>query len=133
MKDNFKQSAAEKSKYNKDVIVILQKCGVIDTDWMVCNYLPHWGCTQDKRQFATYDSATAHVTQAVKDGFAWSNTSIAVIPGGLTAILQSLDNDFIFVYRHHYRRVGDEWACKNPRLGLGSPSWWNQSWFYNPF
>ena len=20
-----------------------------------------------------------------------------------------------------------------PRLGLGSPSWWNQSWFYNPF
>ena len=18
------------------------------------------------------------------------------------------------------------------RLGLGSPSWWNQSWFYNP-
>ena len=18
-------------------------------------------------------------------------------------------------------------------LGLGSPSWWNQSWFYNPF
>ena len=19
-----------------------------------------------------------------------------------------------------------------PRLGLGSPSWWNQSWFYNP-
>ena len=19
------------------------------------------------------------------------------------------------------------------RLGLGSPSWWNQSWFYNPF
>ena len=24
-------------------------------------------------------------------------------------------------------------ALRRVRLGLGSPSWWNQSWFYNPF
>ena len=68
MKDNFKPSTAEKAKYNKDVIVTFQKCGVIDTDWMVRNYLPNWGCGHKQRRFATYDSATAHITQAVKDG-----------------------------------------------------------------
>ena len=118
LKDNFKPSAAEKAKYNKDVIVTFQKCGVIDTDWMVRNYLPNWGCGHQQRRFAIYDSATAHITQAVKDGFARANTSVAVIPGGLTAILQSLDCDFIFVSRHHYQRVADEWACKNPNLKL---------------
>ena len=116
MKDNFKPCATEKWKYKKDIIVTFQKCGVIDTDWMVRNYLPHWGRTQDKGRFAIYDSATAHVTQAIEDGFARSNASIAVILGGLIAILQSLDCDFIFVYRHHYQHVADEWACRTQIL-----------------
>ena len=33
------------------------------------------------RRSAIYVSAAAHVTQAIKDGFAQSNTSIAVVPG----------------------------------------------------
>ena len=56
MKDNTKPSAAEKAKYNKDVIVTFQKCGVIDADWMVRNYLPNWGCPHPQRRFAIYDS-----------------------------------------------------------------------------
>ena len=41
-----------------------------------------------------------------------------MIPGGLTPILQSLDCDFIYVYRHNYQLVADEWACKNPNIKL---------------
>ena len=95
MKDNFKPSGAEKAKYSKDVIVTFQKVGVIDIDWMLRNYLPNWGCAHQQRRFAICDSATAHITQAVKDCFTRANTSVAVIRGGLTAILQSLDCDFI--------------------------------------
>ena len=118
MKDNFRPSTAEKARGNKGVIVIFQKCGVIDTDWMVRNYLPNRGCAQQQRRFAMYDCATAHVTEAVNDGFARANISVAIIRGGLTAIVQSPDCDFIFVYRHHYQHVADEWACKNPNLKL---------------
>ena len=124
MKDTFKPSAAELSKYNKDVTVTFQKCGVIDTNWMLRHYLPKWGPRPRKRRFVVYDSATAHVTQAVKDAFANQNTSIAVIPGSLIAILQSLDCDFIFVYRHHYQKVADEWACKNSNTKLTAAYRW---------
>ena len=44
-----------------------------------------------------------------------------------------------------HKAVADVWAdlglqempdtysdSDESRLGLGSPSWWNQSWFYNP-
>ena len=70
MKDSFKLSCAELSKYNKDVIVTFQKCGVIDTNWVLQHYLPRWGPGPGKRCFVVYDSATAHVTKAVKDAFA---------------------------------------------------------------
>uniref|UniRef100_A0A7S1I382 DDE-1 domain-containing protein n=1 Tax=Eutreptiella gymnastica TaxID=73025 RepID=A0A7S1I382_9EUGL len=108
------------SKYSKDVVVTFQKCGVIDTHWMLHNYLPLWGSGTGKRRFVIYDSASAHLTQEVKDAFAQANTSIAVIPGGLTPILQSLDCDFIYVYHHKYQQVTDEWACNNQNAKLNA-------------
>ena len=36
-----------------------------------------------------------------------------MIPGGLAALLQSFDGDFIFVHRHQYLKVADQWASKN--------------------
>ena len=39
-------------------------------------------------------------------------------PRGLTGILQRLECDFIFVYRHHYKKMADEWACKNSNTKL---------------
>ena len=53
-----------------------------------------------------------------EDAFANQNTSIVVILGDLTAILQSLDCDFVFVHRHHYQKMADEWACKNSNTKL---------------
>ena len=78
MKDTFKPSAAELSKYSKDVTVTFQKCCVIDINWMLRHYLPKWGPGPGKLRFVVYDSATTHVTQAVKDAFANQNTSMAV-------------------------------------------------------
>ena len=37
------------------------------------------------------DSFSAHLTDAVKEAFKQSNTTVAVIPGGLTSVLQPLD------------------------------------------
>ena len=38
-----------------------------------------------------YDSFEAHVTDTVKASFKCENTELAVIPGGLTSLLQPLD------------------------------------------
>ena len=112
MQRNFKPSAAERSKYHPDVHVSVQACAVVDTEWMLTNYVSNWErVPTDKHRFLVYDSAGAHLAQLVKNAIA--KTSLAVIPGGLTAILQSLDTDFIFIYRHYYKLFSSEWEDKN--------------------
>ena len=77
MKDPFKPSQTELSKYNRAATVTFHKCGVIDTTWMLQCCLPKWGPGPGQQRFAMYDSATAHVTETVKDAFANQDTSIA--------------------------------------------------------
>ena len=52
-------------------------------------------CTErwpgEKKELACYDSFEAHVTDTVKASFKRENTELAVIPGGLTSLLQPLD------------------------------------------
>ena len=43
------------------------------------------------RLLLVYDSFEAHVTDTVKASFKCENTELAVIPGGLTSLLQPLD------------------------------------------
>ena len=44
-----------------------------------------------KRSLLVYDAFEAHVTDPVKAAFKRENTDLAVIPGGLTSLLQPLD------------------------------------------
>ena len=137
MRRDFTPSAAELSRYHPDVVVSFQPCGVIDqgerdpdadTEWMLDNFVKNWAKVHHTgRRLLVYDSAAAHLTSAVKNAIAATDTSLAVIPGGLTSVLQSLaqgtcnpapDTDFIFVYRHHYQRIAFEWADKNPDAKL---------------
>ena len=137
MRRDFTPSAAEKARYHPGVIVSFQPCGVIDqgvgdpaadTEWMLDNYVRNWAKVHHTgRRLLVYDSAAAHLTPAVKEAIAQTDTSLAIIPGGLTSVLQTLaqgtdnpaaDTDFIFVYRHHYQRIAFEWADKNPDVKL---------------
>ena len=44
-----------------------------------------------KRSLLVFDAFEAHVTETVKRALTRENTNLAVIPGGLTSILQPLD------------------------------------------
>ena len=137
MRRDFTPSAAERARYHPGVEVSFQPCGVIDqgegnpavdTEWMLDNYVKNWAKVHHTgRRLLVYDSAAAHLTTGVKDAIAATDTSLVVIPGGLTSVLQSLaqgtgnpvtDTDFIFVCRHHYQRIAFEWADKNPDVKL---------------
>jgi len=44
-----------------------------------------------RRSLLVYDAFEAHLTDSVKSSFKRGNTDLAIIPGGLTSILQLLD------------------------------------------
>ena len=114
MRCDFDPSPAEKAQYHPGVAVSFQPAGVVDTQWMLKNFIATWKkeATPDPR-FLVYDSASAHLTAPVKEALKETSTTLAVIPGGLTSILQTLDTDFIFVYRHEYQKIAFEWADNN--------------------
>ena len=47
--------------------------------------------TKKRCSLLILDSCTAHLTMRVQDSFRLSNTSVLVIPGGCTSVLQPLD------------------------------------------
>ena len=47
--------------------------------------------TPEQRALLVWDSFRGHLTNAVKDLLARRNVEVAVIPGGLTPVLQPLD------------------------------------------
>ena len=69
--------------------------------------------TEGGVRFVVYDSASAHLSAATKAEFLQQTTRVAVIPGGLTPILQSMDVHFIFVFRSKWKRVAHEWEDAN--------------------
>ena len=47
-----------------------------------------------RRSLLVYDALEAHMTESVKAAFVRENTNLAVIPGGLTSMLQPLNKPF---------------------------------------
>ena len=63
------------------------------------------------------DSFSAHTTQAVKDSFKQYNTTIIVIPGGLTSVLQPLDVSINKPVKNHLRHSWEDYMLQNTNSG----------------
>ena len=62
-----------------------------------------------KRNLLVWDSFRAHLCQNVKRVLRDSKTDVAVIPGGMTSILQPLDVGVNKPFKHHLRRRWNKW------------------------
>lgn len=70
------------------------------------------------------DSFTAHLTEAVKEAFRQSNTTVAVIPGGCTSILQPLDVSLNKPIKGYLRQSWEHYMLDNssPHVNTPKPS-----------
>ena len=69
-----------------------------------------------RRSLLVYDAFEAHVTDPVKAAFKRENTDLAVIPGGLTSLLQPLDVSLNKPFKDRVRKKWMQWnvvECKN--------------------
>jgi len=107
----FKRKTIPKADFPKGVIVRAQEKGWMNTE-MMCQWWDQvWsrrkGSFFNPKSLLVLDSAPAHLTSEVKDKF--KNTTLAVIPGGLTKILQPLDISVNKSFKSKIRRHWEQW------------------------
>ena len=77
------------------VVIAAQEKGCMDTEgmklWIDKVWRARRGGLERRRSLLVFDLFEAHVTDRVKRALERENTNLAVIPGGLTSILQLLD------------------------------------------
>ena len=64
-----------------------------------------------RRSLLVFDSFEAHVTDTVKASFKRENTELAVIPGGLTSLLQPLDVSLNKPFKDGVRKKWMQWMA----------------------
>ena len=91
----FKRKTIPKINNQHGVVVSAQQKGWMDSEQMKVWIQKAWRRRLDglgrRKSLLVYDAFEAHVTDTVKAAFKRENTDLAVIPGGLTSILQPLD------------------------------------------
>ena len=91
----FKRKTIPKINNKHRVVVSTQEKGWMDSEQMKVWIEKVWrawiGGLGRRKSLLVYDSFEAHVTDTVKASFKCENTELAVIPGGLTSLLQLLD------------------------------------------
>ena len=93
----LKRKTLPKINNKHGVVASAQQKGWMDADqtkiWIekVKVWRSRLGGLGRRRGLLVYDVFEAHVTESVKAAIARENTNLAVIPGGLTSLLQPLD------------------------------------------
>ena len=91
----FKRKTIPKINNKHGVVVSAQEKGWMDSEqmkvWIEKVWRARIGGLGGRKNLLVYDSFEAHVTDTVKASFKCENTELAVIPGGLTSLLQPLN------------------------------------------
>ena len=91
----FKRKTIPKINNKHGVAVSAQEKGWMDSEeikvWIEKVWRARIGGLGRRKSLLVYDSFEAHVTDTVKASFKREKTELAVIPGGLTSLLQPLD------------------------------------------
>ena len=80
-------------------------------EW-ICTYLP-WN-PHDEWSLLVWDSFRAHLTESVKADLQQYKIDVAVIPGGLTPVLQPLDKCLNKPFKDNMRRKYLNWMMTGP-------------------
>ena len=104
----FKRKTIPKINNKHGVVVSAQQKGWMDSEQMKVWIEKVWhawiGDLGRRKSLLVYDSFEAHVTDTVKASFKRENTELAVIPGGLTSLLQPLDVSLNKPFKHGVRK-----------------------------
>ena len=109
----FKRKTLPKKKFPKGVLVHVQENGWMDDKGCINWIKKIWercpGGLLNRKSLLIWDMFKSHLCENVKATIKRINTDIAVIPGGLTSILQPLDVCLNKPYKDGLRKCWNEW------------------------
>lgn len=110
----FKRKTVPKINNKHGVVVSAQEKGWMDTEQMKVwiDKVWRWQFGGLRKSLLVYDAFEAHVTDRVKALFKRERTDLAVIPGGLTSILQPLDVSLNKPFKDGVRRQWMQWMAE---------------------
>ena len=111
----FKRKTIPKINNTHGVVVSAQEKGWMDSNqmktWIEKAWRSRLGGLGRRKSLLVYDAFEAHVTDTVKASLKRENTDIAVIPGGLTSILQPLDVSLNKPFKDGVKKKWMQWMA----------------------
>lgn len=111
----FKRKTLPKESFPNGIIVRVQKNGWMSdelmVDWVKTVWANRPGGLLRRKALLVLDSFRGHLTERVKARLAEGRTHLAVIPGGLTSMLQPLDVSINRPFKAEFRRLYSEWMA----------------------
>ena len=111
----FKRKTIPKINNKHRVVVSAQEKGWMDSEqmkvWIEKVWRARIGGLGRRKSLLVYDAFEAHVTDTVKASFKRENTELAVIPGGLTSLLQPLDVSLNKPFKDGVRKHWMQWMA----------------------
>ena len=112
----FKRKTLPKVANKHGVVIAAQEKGWMDSEgmktWIEKVWRSRRGGLGRRRSLLVCDAFEAHVTERVKTALTQENTNLAVIPGGLTSILQPLDVSLNKPFKDGVRKRWVEWMAE---------------------
>lgn len=112
----FKRKTIPKGDFPPDIIICAN-----DKGWMCEDIMFQWiekvwqrrkGSFFDRKGFLVMDSMRSHLLDSVKSRLKKASTDLAVIPGGLTKLLQPLDLTVNKCFKAEVRKQWERWMAE---------------------
>ena len=110
----FKRKTLPKENFPPGVLLRCHLKGWMDEAGMKLWVEKIWRSSKKKR-LLVWDSFQAHLVDSVKQAVRQTNTDIAVIPGGLTNILQPLDVSLNKPFKDRLREQWNNWIIEGQK------------------
>ena len=115
----FKRKSKPKGEFPPGVVVHWNEKGWMDEDACTIWLEKVWGLRpghlRHPKSLLVWDHFAAHLTDGIKRKVRATNTDVAVIPGGLTSILQPLDVSLNKPFKDSLRKKWKDWMSSEGR------------------
>jgi transposase-like protein len=116
----FKRKTAIKEKIPSGIVVHQNEKGWMDNDvmdlWLTrCYTMRPGGFFRQSKSLLVLDSMRAHISDISKERIKATDSIPAVIPGGLTKVLQPLDISVNKCFKAELRRIWEEWMTNGEK------------------
>lgn len=109
----FKRKTIPKGDFSADVLVLANEKGWMNEEimhqWLEEVFRKRKGAFFQPKAVLILDSMRAHLLESVKEKCKKMSTTLAVIPGGLTKVLQPLDLVVNRIFKNSMRKQWEDW------------------------